>query len=85
MLGETMRILTATDPASREHYATTLFQQSEAQTGSCTSKSTIYTANIAAGFMIHQFTRWLRGAACSTDLALNLLSSELFEGILKLN
>lgn len=77
MLGETMRILTATDPASREHYATTLFQQSEAQTGSCTSKSTIYTANIAAGLMIHQFTRWLRRVEPSPDLVLNLRGDEL--------
>ena len=77
MLGETMRILTATNPASREHYASTLFHQSEAQTGSCTSKSTIYTANIAAGLMIHQFTRWLRGVEPSADLVLNLFDDEL--------
>jgi molybdopterin/thiamine biosynthesis adenylyltransferase len=77
MLGETMRILTATDSASREHYASTLFNQSEAQTGSCTSKSTIYTANIAAGLMLHQFTRWLRGVEPSPDLVLNLLGDEL--------
>jgi molybdopterin/thiamine biosynthesis adenylyltransferase len=77
MLGETMRILTAFDSASREHYATTLFQQSEAQAGSCTSKSTIYTANIAAGLMIHQFTRWLRDIESSPDLILNLVSDEL--------
>ena len=77
MLGETMRILTATDPTSKEHYATTLFHQSEAQTGSCTSKSTIFTANIAAGLMIHQFTRWLRNIEHSPDLILNLVSDEL--------
>ena len=77
MLGETMRILTATDPAARDHYATTLFHQSEAQTGSCTSKSTIYTANIAAGLMIHQFTRWLRGQECCHDQLLNLAADEL--------
>jgi sulfur carrier protein ThiS adenylyltransferase len=77
MLGETMRILTATDPASRDHYASTLFQQSEAQTGSCTSKSTIFTANIAAGLMIHQFTRWLREQLRTSDQTLNLLAEEL--------
>jgi len=77
MLGETMRILTATDQASRRHYAITLFPQAEAQAGSCTSKSTIYCASIAAGLMVHQFTRWLRGLSNSSDLALNLLSDDL--------
>ena len=76
MLGETMRILTATDAESRQHYATTLFPQAEAQTGSCTSQSTIYCASIAAGLMVHQFTRWLRGLPVSSDLAFNLLSDD---------
>ena len=77
MLGESMRILTATDPNSRQHYGTTLFKQSEAQAGPCTARSTIYTANIAAGLMLHQFTRWLRGMGNDWDLCLNLLANEL--------
>jgi molybdopterin-synthase adenylyltransferase len=56
---------------------TTLFDQAAAQRGSCTSKSTIYTASIAAGLMVHQFTRWLRRLPVDADLSLNLLSSEL--------
>ena len=35
MLGESMRILTATEPDGRDHYPTTLFQQSEAHVGTC--------------------------------------------------
>ena len=77
MLGETLRILTASDPNSRQHYGSTLFKQSEAQAGLCTARSTIYTANIAGGLMLHQFSRWLRGMACDTDLCLNLLANEL--------
>ncbi|WP_437222684.1 HesA/MoeB/ThiF family protein [Planctomicrobium sp. SH661] len=80
MLGEVMRILTATDQPSSDHYTTTLFAQSEAQSGACTSKSTIYSASIAAGLMLHQFTRWLRGVPVERDQSLNLLSSELFSG-----
>jgi sulfur carrier protein ThiS adenylyltransferase len=41
MLGEVIRVLTVSDIAEREHYASTLFAQSEAQLGSCTSRSTI--------------------------------------------
>ena len=77
MRGETLRILTATTPDSRTHYSTTLFPPPDAQPGPCTAKSTIYTANIAAGLMTHQFTRWLRGQAVDSDLSLNLLASEL--------
>tara|TARA_R110002111_G_scaffold262878_1_gene342620 strand:+ start:7360 stop:8016 length:657 start_codon:yes stop_codon:yes gene_type:complete len=77
MRGEVLRILTATDLESREHYDTTLFAQAEAQTGSCTSRSTIYTASIAAGLMLHQFTRWLRKLPVDFDMTMNLLAGEL--------
>lgn len=77
MLGETLRVLTATPDQGREHYPTTLFAQGEAQTGRCTSRSTIYAASIAAGLLVHQFTRWLRQVPVDRDLSLNLLAGEL--------
>ena len=77
MLGEVLRILTVADELGRGHYPTTLFEPSEAQAGQCTARSTIYTANIAAGLMLHQFTRWLRGLPVERDLTLNLLAGEL--------
>jgi sulfur carrier protein ThiS adenylyltransferase len=80
MLAETMRILVATDEIGHSHYPTTLFAASEAQAGRCTARSTLYTANIAAGFMVHQFTRWLRDQPIDIDLSLNLLASELIVG-----
>jgi len=69
-------ILTVADETGREHYWTTLFDQSEAQPGRCTARSTIYAASIAAGLMVHQFTRWLRRLPIDREIALNLLSSE---------
>lgn len=77
MLGEVIRVLTVADDQGRQHYPTTLFQQAEAQTGACTARGVIYTASIAAGLMIHQFTRWLRRHPIDCDLSLNLLASEL--------
>ena len=77
MLGEVMRILVAADPDGREYYPSTLFTATEAQQGSCTSRSTIYAASIAAGLMMHQFTRWLRELPVDRDLSINLLASEL--------
>ncbi len=76
MLGETIRILAATDPETFGRYAGTLFAPSDAHTGSCTSRSTIYAASIAAGLMIHQFTRWLRDVPVDFDTTINLLAGE---------
>jgi sulfur carrier protein ThiS adenylyltransferase len=69
--------LSVANEQGRSHYATTLFQQAEAQTGSCTARGVIYTAGIAAGLMLHQFCRWLRKQPIDCDLSLNLLASEL--------
>lgn len=77
MRGETLRVLGAADEAGRNHYGTTLFRQEEAQTGSCTSRSTIYAAGIAAGLMVHQLARWLRGVSVEQDVMLNLLGCEM--------
>ncbi|MBA4017587.1 MAG: thiamine biosynthesis protein ThiF [Pirellula sp.] len=77
MLGESLRILSAADASSRAHYATTLFPQAEAQAGRCTAHGTIYASAVAAGLMLHQFCRWLRGQAVDADLSLSLTASEL--------
>ena len=76
MLGDVLRVLTVADPAGREYYPKTLFAQAEAQSGRCTSRSTIYAAGVTAGLMLHQFTRWLRQMPLDRDLSLNLLASE---------
>lgn len=76
MLGEVLRVLAAADRTSRHHFANTLFPQAAAQAGSCTSRSTIYAAGIAAGLMTHQFTRWLREIPVESDVTLNLLAGE---------
>lgn len=80
MLGEVLRVLTVADDQGRAHYPTTLFAAAEAQSGRCTSRSTIYAAQIAAGLMVHQFTRWLRGLPVEPDQTLNLLAAELSTG-----
>src|SRR5262245_58060682 len=77
MLGGVIRVLAAADQPSREHYRTTLFPGSDAQRGSCTARSTIYAASIAAALMVHQFTRFLRGLPVDRDTAVNLLAGEL--------
>ena len=80
MSAEVLRILTAYDAESRKHYPTTLFIADEAFVGPCTAKTTIYCANIAAGLMLAQFTKYLRQLPIDCDIQLNLLASELSVG-----
>ncbi len=77
MSAEVLRVLTACDFESRKHYPTTLFNSDEAFVGPCTAKTTFYCANIAAGFMLAQFTKYLRLLPIDADIQLNLLASEL--------
>jgi len=77
MSAEVLRVLTVCDSLSREHYPGTLFQAREAFVGPCTAKTTIYCANIAAGLMLAQFTRYLRQLPVDCDVQLNLLASEI--------
>jgi molybdopterin-synthase adenylyltransferase len=76
MRGEVLRVLAAADSDGRRYYSGTLFPESQAQVGSCTSRSTFYTASIAAGLIVHQFTRWLRKLPVDRDWCLNLLAGE---------
>ncbi len=77
MSAEVLRIISACDEPSREHYPQTLFAAQEAHTGPCTAKTTIYCANIAAGFMLAQFTKYLRLLPVDSDIQINLLASEV--------
>jgi sulfur carrier protein ThiS adenylyltransferase len=77
---EVLRVITACDAESRMHYPTTLFHAEEAHAGPCTAKTTIYCANIAAGLMVAQFTKYLRQLPVDADIQLNLLASELSVG-----
>ena len=81
MSAEVLRIITACDCESRQHYPTTLFNADEAFVGPCTAKTTIYCANIAAGLMLAQFTKYLRQLPIDCDIQLNLLASELSVGV----
>lgn len=80
MSAEVLRVITACESKSREYYPQTLFTAAEAHAGPCTAKSTIYCANIAAGFMLTQFTRHLRLMPVDTDIQINLLASEMNVG-----
>jgi sulfur carrier protein ThiS adenylyltransferase len=81
MNAEVVRVLAVDHPRVDRYYATTLFEASEAYAGSCTAQSTIYAASIAAGMMVAQFARHLRGQSVIADQTLNLLAAELSLGV----
>lgn len=77
MQADAIRVLVAADEVGRRLYPTTLFPESEAHAGRCTAMNTFDSAQIAAGLMIHQFRRWLRGMPVDADTSFNVLASEL--------
>jgi sulfur carrier protein ThiS adenylyltransferase len=80
MSAEVLRILSAYNDESRNYYPTTLFNADEAFVGPCAAKTTIYSANIAAGLMVAQFTKHLRQLPIDADIQFNLLTSEISVG-----
>ncbi|HEV7279363.1 MAG TPA: ThiF family adenylyltransferase [Pirellulaceae bacterium] len=77
MQGETVRTLAVAGEIGRNRYPSTLFDPGDAHPGRCTARATIYAASIAAGLMVHQFSRFLRGLPVDPDVTLNLLASEI--------
>jgi sulfur carrier protein ThiS adenylyltransferase len=77
MSGEVIRVLASDAPAVDASYPTTLFDPADAYAGACTARSTIYAASVAAGLMVGQLAKWLRGLPVDPDLTLNLLAAEL--------
>jgi hypothetical protein len=77
MSAEVIRVLAVAAPATDDYYVTTLFEAGRAYAGSCTARSTIDAASIAAGLMVGQFARWLRHLPVDADRTLNLLAAEL--------
>jgi sulfur carrier protein ThiS adenylyltransferase len=80
MSAEVLRVITACDEKGRGYYPQTLFTAEQAQAGPCTAKTTIYCANVAAGFMLTQFTKYLRLLTVDPDIQINLLASEINVG-----
>jgi sulfur carrier protein ThiS adenylyltransferase len=76
MSAEVARVIRCdmTDTHSKTIYETTFFDASEAYTERCTSKTTIYCANITAGLMIAELTRWMRGFYLADECELNILA-----------
>jgi sulfur carrier protein ThiS adenylyltransferase len=65
MTGENIRIVTAV--GDYERYLDSLVDDGEVAEGRCTTHSTVFAANLAAGLMLFEYTLFLRGIANNDD------------------
>lgn len=77
MAAEVCRVLTVRSKKDHAHYESTLFSDEEAYTGTCTAKTTLYCANVAAGLMVAQLPKMFRGIPYDKDMQFNILANEL--------
>lgn len=77
MGAEVARILAVRGTEEKDYYEKTLFLQNDGLQQSCTAKSTIYCANIAAGMVVGVFTKWLRGMRPDRDTLYNIFATEV--------
>lgn len=78
MSAESMRILAIEEPRSDKYYEPTIPHKNDVFRGACTAQTTIYTANIAAGFMLQKYTMWLRGFPLDRDQVIDLIAGSMF-------
>ena len=76
MAAEVCRVFTVRDRKDT-YYETTLFSDEEAYQASCTAKTTLYCANVAAGFMVAQLTKMYRDIPYDRDVQINILANEM--------
>ncbi|RLD68822.1 MAG: ThiF family adenylyltransferase [Bacteroidetes bacterium] len=77
MAAESLQVYTSYSPMTQTSYKESLFSDEEAYQATCTAKSTIYCANIAAGMMVSQFTKWLRDFPLNTYVSFDIFSNEM--------
>ena len=75
---DVVHILSACDADQYAYYPTTLFSDSDAFRGTCTTKMSIHIANIAAGLLIQQLSKWLRNKPLDRHVVFNFLAMESF-------
>lgn len=77
MVAEDCRVLVVRKPHDHAYYESTLFLDAEAYQGTCTAKTTLYCANVAAGIMVAQLTKLFRNIPYDRDVKFNILATEL--------
>ena len=80
MAAELCQVISAAGGLAMADYAKTLFPQSEAVPQRCTAKTTIYCANVLAGLMVAQYTKWMRSIPLESEFTFNLLTFETEKG-----
>ena len=77
MGAEVARVLAVSHMDGKEYYPRTLFEARDGLQQSCTAKTTIYCANLAAAMMMGQFSKWSRGILIDKDILYNIFSTDM--------
>jgi hypothetical protein len=77
MAAEMLNVLASDAPPTDIHYDQTLFRPEEGYVGTCTARSVVYGATLAASLMVCQYTKFLRGLPVDRNVSINLLSMEM--------
>lgn len=79
-LGESIRIfaIDPSDEVAKSDYESSFFDEKDAEEGECTRRSTWYSSITAAGLMMREFARHLRGDEITLDRYINLASFDMF-------
>lgn len=75
--GEQIRLLSATDDASRLHYPTTIGSDADAHADGCHIPMVKHSANIAASMLVQQYIQHLKGMPIYQERIFSLPVSEL--------
>jgi sulfur carrier protein ThiS adenylyltransferase len=77
MGSETARVLAVSSTSGVDYYPRTLFEARDGLQQSCTSKTTIYCANLAAAMIMGQFSKFLRGMMVDRDILYNIFTADM--------
>ena len=77
MGAEVARVLAVSHIDGKDYYPRTLFEARDGLQQSCTAKTTIYCANLAAAMMMGQFSKWARGILIDKDILYNIFAADL--------
>jgi len=79
MGAEVARVLVVSHIEGKMYYPRTLFNAEDGLQQSCTAKTTIYCANMAAAMMVGQFSKWARGILIDKDILYNIFAAMMIQ------
>ena len=77
MAAEVFTIYCVRNEEDAKHYEKSLFSNDEMFQASCTAKTTLYCANVIAGMIVAQFSKYLRGIPTPKEMEVNIVTGSI--------